>query len=410
MWLPTGIPTMTSSTKLFSLVLALGLAACGSSDSNSDAENGGPGGKADDVEDIECAPASELRLELVGRDANESVDGDQLTNSVTATCFNTTGFENSECCAEVGLFEAYEEATSCTEQVVLSAPEGDASAQRCRDAASGSFVSSACCSDICDPEATFNASDRCVDSNGQFEDTLCCFLANSLDADSCEGAVWETLSIDGEERMGCRNQDSGQFAMNSCCAAECVQAISEEEFGVDSIPAACDAAVDLETPEAECPDLSTENVAGICHNPDNGQFVKAACCEAKGSEATICDWELDAAFGKDQTGDFLDAEVAEFEDILDVDAVGGLAGVQRDQVIAAALHLSFLLPGQELSNDDLFEVTDDGYYLTSVTVEGVSYDWVQFYAGDNEVGAFFEAGTDRMIAEVSDGDIMGCAF
>lgn len=401
---------MTSSTKLFSLVLALGLTACGSSDSTSDEGNGGPGGKADDTEEFDCAPVEELSIELVGRDANESVDGDQLTNSVTATCFNATGFENSACCAEAGLFAAYEEATSCTEQVVLSAPEDDASAQRCRDAATGAFVSSACCSDICDPEATFNSNNRCVDSNGQFEDTLCCFLANSLAADSCEGAVWETLTIGGEERMGCRNEVTGQFAMNSCCAAECVQAISDEEFGVSSIPAACDAAVDLEAPEAECPDLSTENVAGICHNPDNGQFVKAACCEAKGSEATICDWELSPAFGKDYTGDFLDEEVASFEDILDADAVAGLEGVQRDQVVAAALHLSFLLPGQELSNEDLFEVTDDGYYLTNVTVDGVTYDWVQFYAGDNEVGAFFESGTDRMIAEVSDGDIIGCTF
>ena len=401
---------MTSSTQLLSLALALGLAACGTSDTNSEAGSGGPGGKADDTEEIECAPVSELSLELVGRDANESVDGDQLTNSVTATCFNANGFENSACCAEAGLFEAYEEATSCTEQVVLSAPEDDASAQRCRDAATGAFVSSACCSDICDPEATFNANGRCIDSDGQFEDTLCCFLANSLEANACEGAVWETLTIGGEERMGCRNQDSGQFAMNSCCAAECVQAISDEEFGTQSIPAACDAAVDLETPEEECPDLATENVAGICHNPENGQFVKAACCEAKGREATICDWELSPAFGKDTTGDFGDEEVAPFEDILDVDGVAGLEGTQRDQVIAAALHLSFLLPGQELSNEDLFEATDDGYFLTTITVDGVSYDWVQFFAGDNEVGVFFEAGTDRMIAEVSDGDIMGCAF
>lgn len=398
---------MTFSTKTSSLVLALGLAACGSTESTDNAPSG-PGGKADDVEDFDCAPVEELTIELVGRDANESVDGDQLTNSVTATCFNSTGFENSACCAEAGLFDAYKEATSCPEQVVLAAPEGDASLQRCRDAATGTFVSSACCSDICDPEAHLNSAGRCIDSNGQFEDTLCCFLANALEADACEGAAWETLTVGEDERVACRNQDTGRFAMNSCCAAECVQAIGAEEFGVGNVPAACDAAVELEAPEAECPDLSTENSAGICHNPENGQFVKAACCQAKGAEATICDWQLQPRFGKDSTGSFLEDEVAAFQDITTAALLADVDGVAREQIVASALHLSFLLPGQELDNDALFELTDDGYYLSTVTVDGVAYDWVQHYAGDTEIGTFFEAGTTIMVAEVSDGDILGC--
>ena len=399
---------MTTTTKLFSLLLVLGAVACDSS-STSDNANNGPGGKADDVDNLECAPVEELTIELVGRDKNESSDGDQLTNSVTATCFNGSGFENSACCAEAGLFAAYEDATSCPEQVILRAPEGNAALQRCADAATGQFVASACCSAICDPDARTNSAGQCIDSGGRFEDSLCCFLANALDSDTYTQPEWDTVTIGGDDRTVCRDKASGRFAMNSACAVACVQAIGEEEFGFASIPAACEAAVELEAPEAECPDLSTENSAGICHNPENGQFVKAACCQAKGGEATICDWELRPAFGKDQTGDFLDTEVEPYQEFLSAEALAGLSGARKDQVVAAALHLSFLLPGQELSDADLIDATDDGYYLTTITVDGVSYDWVTFYAGDNEVGAFFEAGTDRMIAEVSDGDIMGCA-
>jgi len=218
---------MTSTTKLFSLLLVLGVAACDSSPASNDGTNG-PGGKADDAENIECAPMEELTIELVGRDKNESSDGDQLTNSVTATCFNSTGFENSACCAEAGLFAAYEEATSCPEQVILRAPEGNAALQRCADAATGQFVASACCSDICDPGAHPNSAGRCIDSHGQFEDSLCCFLANALDSDAYAQPEWDMITIGGDDRTVCRDKATGRFAMNSACAAACVQAIGEE--------------------------------------------------------------------------------------------------------------------------------------------------------------------------------------
>ncbi|MEM6289790.1 MAG: hypothetical protein AAGA54_00950 [Myxococcota bacterium] len=409
---------MTKQIKLLSLFVALGLGACDSGSSDS-ATNEGPGGKADDTEDFECAPLEELTIELVGRDKNESVDGDQLTNSVTATCFNNEGFENSACCAEAGLFEAYQEATSCPERVVLNAPEGNASQQRCADAATGQFVSSACCSDICDPAARPNSAGQCIDSNGQFEDSMCCFLAASLEADACEGAAWESLTIGGEDRMACRNQNTGKFAMNSCCAAECVQAIGEEEFGVESIPAACEAAVDLEAPEAECPDLSTENSAGICHNPENGQFVKAACCDAKGGDAKICHWDTVPQFGaiegyEDEDGGYVDPSNALLEQIADysyddVDASASIDATLRSQIEATMLHLGFILPGQESDDDALFYGSDErSVIVINGALDDVELTWIRFYSGDTEVGVIFEPGSTNVLAEIGDGDIQGC--
>ena len=409
---------MTSKTKLLSLLLVLGVAACDTS-SSSEGSNAGPGGKADDVEDIECAPMEELTIELVGRDKNESSDGDQLTNSVTATCFNSTGFENSACCAEAGLFAAYEEATSCPEQVILRTPEADASLQRCADAATGQFVASACCSDICDPAAHLNAAGRCIDSGGRFEDSLCCFLANALDSDAYTQPEWDTVTIGGQDRTVCRDQATGRFAMNSACAAACVQAIGEEEFGFGHIPAACEAAVDLEAPEAECPDLSTENSAGICHNPENGQFVKAACCQAKGGDALSCDWGKTPVFGniegyEDEDGGYVDPSSNLLDQIADYsyDAVGADTATDallRSQIEATMLHLGFILPGQESDDTALFDGSDeDEVYVINGALDGVELTWIRFYAGDTEVGVIFAAGSDRPVAEIGDGDILGC--
>lgn len=400
---------MTSKTKLFSLLLALGMTACGAeSDGSQGSNGGGAGGKADETEDIECAPLEELTIELVGRDANESSDGDQLTNSVTATCFNDSGFENSACCAEAGLFDAYESATSCPEQVVLRAPEGNASLQRCADSATGAFVPSACCADICDPQARHNSAGRCIDSAGQFEDSLCCFLANALAADGVEQPEWDTITIDGEERTVCRDVATGRFAMNSACAAACVQAVSDEEFGVGNIPAACEAAVDLVAPEDECPDLSTENSAGICHNPDNGQFVKAACCEAKGGDAVQCSFDKSLPFDHEDTFTLFDELDPEGEDLFGHDDV---SAEHFELIAAAGLHLGFLIPGQEDDTDAVLGWADDigvnTFWVTSGEIEGERYTGVSVLVGDTEVGIVVDSARD-IVAEIGDSELIGC--
>jgi hypothetical protein len=391
---------MNTSLRLLSPLFLLAL-ACGS-DSNASG-GGASGGKADDLDDdVECAPAEELSLELLAGDKETSSDGDKLTNRVAATCFNASGFENAECCADAGLFNAYREATSCPETVELAKVPGNASAQRCRNASNGQFVDAACCSDLCDPAARRNSGGACIDSGGKFEDEMCCFLAASLEAASCSGATWETVSIEGTDRDVCRGEN-GKFAMNSCCAAECVQAVSADELSLQSIPAACDAKIDLEAPLDECPADARPNAGGLCHNPADGRFVKAACCETLG--VTACTFDTVASFGAEFSSELVDGLGTDTARIERAD----LSALQTEQLGITALHLGFLVPGQESDLDALFDVPDgDEFFYASGEIAGVAVDWVQFFAGDTEVGVVFDQGTNRIIAEVGDGEILGC--
>ena len=188
--------------KRIEILPLLFIVAC-ASQSEGSSDGGASGGKADDLDDVECAAVEELSLELLAGDKETSADGDKLTNRVVATCFNASGFENAECCAEAGLFSAYQDATSCPEKVEIAKVEGNASLQRCRNASNGQFVEAACCSDLCDPAAHRNSGGACVDGKNKFEDDMCCFLAASLAADSCGGAVWETVNVEGEDRDIC---------------------------------------------------------------------------------------------------------------------------------------------------------------------------------------------------------------
>jgi hypothetical protein len=387
--------------KTLGILSLLSIVACASNPE--DTSNGsGAGGKGDDLEDLDCADAEELSVELLAGDKETSSDGDKLTNRVVATCFDGEGFAAQACCAEAGLFDAYKAATSCPESVELAKVEGDASLQRCRNGSSGQFVDAACCAPLCDPAAHRNANGACVDSGNRFEDDMCCFLADSLAADSCDGAVWEKISVGGSERDACRGPD-GRFAMNSCCASECVEAIADAELSLTSVPTACDAQVDLEAPADECPDDARPNAGGLCHNPANGQFVKVACCEVLGT--TACTFDTPASFGLEQSSDLVDA--------IGVDpgliALGDTSALQREQIGITALHLGFLVPGQESDDAVLADVPDGGeFFYGSGETAGVAIDWVQWFAGDTEVGVIFEQGTNRIIAEVGDGEILGC--
>lgn len=122
-------------------------------------------------------------------------------------------------------------------------------------------------------------------------------------------------------------------------------------------------------------------------------------------DAKACSYDIMPSFG------------AEFSNEL-VDGLGigpaqierdGLSALQIEQLGATALHLEFLVPGQESDLDALFAVPDEGeYFYASGVIDGVAIDWVQFYAGDNEVGVVFDQGTNRIIAEISDAEILGC--
>ena len=204
---------------------------------------------------------------------------------------------------------------------------------------------------------------------------------------------------------------------------------ADGEPSLTNLPEPCAAQVELEAPEAECPDGSRENSAGICHNPGNGQFVKPACCEARGLVAVVCGFDKDPSFGVFEGGETPDGRSIDPSHQLD-DAVGGTAELSRadlesnallaDQVKAAILHQGFPLPADRRNLDEfsldefsLDEVLDNGdggeVFFASGEVGGVELDWVQFFAGDIEVGAVFNAGTLEIIAEIGDGDISGCS-
>lgn len=56
--------------------------------------------------------------------------------------------------------------------------------------------------------------------------------------------------------------------------------------------------------------------------------------------------------------------------------------------------------------EDVFRFADDGIvYMLDATSGSSSYDWVKWYAGDNEVGVIFHADGRDIAAVISDGDI-----
>ena len=90
----------------------------------------------------------------------------------------------------------------------------------------------------------------------------------------------------------------------------------------------------------------------------------------------------------------------------DIDSIDAISETDATLIYEAAKHLTFLDGTEDF--DAVFEVADGGeYYLSDVSLEGETFRWVQFYAGDTEVGAVFN---DKaiLVAEVSDGDILSC--
>ena len=68
--------------KISTIVLLAAVASTGcAADDAAGPMNGNAGGKADDVEGEELTCGDELKIELVGRDKDESSDGDQLTTA-----------------------------------------------------------------------------------------------------------------------------------------------------------------------------------------------------------------------------------------------------------------------------------------------------------------------------------------
>jgi hypothetical protein len=256
------------------LVIVLSLVAvagCGESASNStpDDDGGaggaGGGGKGDAICTLEDDdPRSPVRF------VNE--------DHAQTRCQGATGFVPTFCCEEEIL--AYEELSGCPAQAKWNDAEGNA--RRCAgdtaDTDGGAFVPTACCQPLCAADAQWREQEngrRCVNGEGQFENNVCCNLA---DDDICEASDFDAeLALD--QRHHCRDGRTGRFAPAVCCIDRCFDAA----LAGGKLPVACTISV-----EDECVGAA-ENAAGLCYNEDNGRFVKAACCTLAAADADVED-------------------------------------------------------------------------------------------------------------------------
>ena len=255
------------------LALLLPAIACDVSTDDSDfgREGDAPaGGKADTIDDdssVSC-PA-DVYVTHAANDVN---------NHVFSNCHNaaTGKFTAKACCAEA--IDFVEDISGCPSQVRFNTASGGD--KRCvNDVAGhegvGQFVPTACCAPLCDTTAQFDDYGYCRSNNGLFEEEICCHRNFKLTQANCGGAEWEAIE-GGTRDFACR-AGNGQFTFDACCVDACAEEISRTA----QVPEACN----LDSLVAdECPSGSTPNSGGLCHNPDNGQFVKAVCCQLSGND------------------------------------------------------------------------------------------------------------------------------
>lgn len=78
------------------------------------------------------------------------------------------------------------------------------------------------------------------------------------------------------------------------------------------------------------------------------------------------------------------------------------------QIFQAMAMVGLISGGEDL--DVVFDAADGGEIaIVELELSGDQFDWVLFFAGDTEVGVIFERDSTTPVAEVSDGDIKGCA-
>ena len=130
--------------------------------------------------------------------------------------------------------------------------------------------------------------------------------------------------------------------------------------------------------------------------------------DGKADSATECSY--DRTFAEADVSSELEQAVVSAAE-MSVDDIESLSEVQTAQLIAAAVQLESVEPGSVI--DNVFAAADEGAIeVLSLTVESdgetSDYDWVRYFAGDNEVGVVFKDDSLDIVAEISDGDILGC--
>lgn len=80
----------------------------------------------------------------------------------------------------------------------------------------------------------------------------------------------------------------------------------------------------------------------------------------------------------------------------------------EEQVVQAVKHLGFVRAGEDLTFEEALQHSQDRDFAIHLLEDYRVYEWVQFYAGDTEIGVVFEAGSSTIVAEVGDGEVHGC--
>ena len=94
----------------------------------------------------------------------------------------------------------------------------------------------------------------------------------------------------------------------------------------------------------------------------------------------------------------------------ELDIVDGAVSRHEDQIVVAMEHLGMIGEG-----DDVFAafdaVDDERIAVWELEFEdGAQFDWIRAFAGDTEIGMLFERARIVAVAEISDGDVLGCTY
>lgn len=118
----------------------------------------------------------------------------------------------------------------------------------------------------------------------------------------------------------------------------------------------------------------------------------------------ICDFGLSSPLG-DSTTPL--RSVAPREASVNGAKLSSLSDLRLRQLETATRLVRTIEPG-EAFDVALTRIDDRTVYLRRGRFKDIPFDWLEYYAGDTEVGAFFWAETTEVLGEVSDGQILGC--
>ncbi len=149
-----------------------------------------------------------------------------------------------------------------------------------------------------------------------------------------------------------------------------------------------------------------------------------AACDSGGSDTDNIDYN-EYVQGADGKADslFPAAPVCEFADFKDLEDSSRLDPLvdrsrtyneksrlrvtQARQIYLANVQLGFMDHGDDFNM--VWDNTDDDEFLIHrIEIDDERYDWLQFWAGDTEIGVIYRYGTLDIVAEIGDGDFKTC--